>query len=232
MLSAPIGSTPKTRQSGLQLLDRAGDAGDQPAAADRHDDRVEIAAPAPAIRAPSVAVPRAVRGPSNGWTNARPSLGLDPLRRSRTPAATSGDDDHLAAVAARPLATRAGLAVASITSFALSAQLPRRPGGGDGVVAGAHRGDAARQRLRRQVEHHRPGRRAALNEPVCWNSSSLRLTRVPACQPGAQLRAVPVQHRRAHDPAGAAVDAVARISASVGPRWHHRSRPDWLPRSR
>ena len=64
-----------------------------------------------------------------------------------------------------------------------------------------------------------------LNEPVCWNSSSLRLTLVPAAQTGAQLGAVPVEHRRAHDAAG----ELRRRRPDLGQRghvdWHHSSRP-------
>ena len=181
-----------------QLLDRAGHAGQQPAAADRHDDRVEIGRLLEPFEA-TVPVPRAVSGPSNGWTNARPSSRRDPLG-DREALGDVGHHDQLRAVAARP-ATRAGLAVASITTFAwvpssraaqavAIAWLPA-------LTAVTPRASASGGRLSMTASAPR-----ALNEPVCWNSSSLRLTLVPAGMRARELRAVPVQHRRADDPAG------------------------------
>ena len=87
MLSAPR-LDPDDQAVGPQLLDRAGDAGEQPAAADRDDDRIELGRLLEPFQA-TVAVPRAVNGPSNGSTNARPSS--RPIRSAvAKPSAMSG----------------------------------------------------------------------------------------------------------------------------------------------
>ena len=83
------------------------------------------------------------------------------------------------------------------------------------MVAGADRGDAARQ--------CRPARRFSitaraprgLNEPVRWNSSSLRLTRVPGAS-RAPISALSQSITGVRTSRPASCDAVARISARVG----------------
>ncbi len=67
--------------------------------------------------APSVAVPSAVRAPSNGCTNVRPSA--DSISRTAANAACTSSASTTSAPNASQRATRTGLAVRVMTTFAV-----------------------------------------------------------------------------------------------------------------
>ena len=103
MLSAPVGSTPKTWHEGRASLTAAATPGAQAAAADRDDDRVEVRHLLAELQA-SVAVPSAVSGPSNGCTNVRPSSFS--ISRTRSKARCTSSTSSTSAPSSRQRATR------------------------------------------------------------------------------------------------------------------------------
>ena len=86
-----------------------------------------------------------------------------------------GHHDELGPIAAR-LLDPGGIGAGHHNHFGMRAELARRPGGRNGVVAGADRGNAAGQLIWRQAEHDGQCAPRALKDPVYWKSSSSRFS--------------------------------------------------------
>jgi hypothetical protein len=148
--SAPSGSTPKTWQRGSASLTAVATPAQRPP-----PPMGTITASRPGAwstsSSPRVAVPSAVRGPSNGWTKVRPSIDL--------PHALEGSVDVLDEIDLRaPPSTRGHASGVGRLGHHHLGGRAEDPGGvsdGDGVIAGADRGDAAGQRGAVEPEHHR-----------------------------------------------------------------------------
>ena len=209
--SAPSGSTPKTSVRGEASFTAAATPAHSPPPPIGTITASRPSACSTSSR-PSVAVPSAVFGPSNGWTNVR--LSVASISFTRAKAWCTSETSSTVAPSARQPSTRNGFADFGITTLAvvpstaaayataiawfpaLTAVTPRASASGDrsSITASAPR---------------------ALKLPVRWNSSSLRKTRVSG--PTTRLSAPSCQSRTGvvttRSPRRA---RVARIASSVG----------------
>ena len=198
MLSAPNGSTPKTRQAGRICLTAAGHPREQTAAADGNDHSFQFWAllePFQSDRCRPAGRERPFVGVHEGPT----LLPADPLGGGEG-CRHVGHHDELGPIAAR-LLDPGGIGAGHHNHFGMRAELARRPGGRNGVVAGADRGDAAGQLIRRQAEHDGQCP-ACLKGPGMLEELELEVHLGASRQESADFRAVPVEHGRARDPTG------------------------------
>ena len=105
-----------------QRLDVAGDAGDQAAAADRHEDRRHVAGLWRRISSPIVPWPAMTSGSSNGWTNVEAGLGA----RARRSAPARRRSCRRPARPRRPSSRTASTLISGVVcGMTMTARMPR-----------------------------------------------------------------------------------------------------------
>ncbi len=162
-MSFPSGSTPMTRQPGRVSLTAAA----KPPASPPPPIGTITASRSGAWRSssrPSVAVPSAVRGPSNGWTKLRPSSRS--IRVVSANAACTSPVSTTSAPSPRQRATRNGSAVSGITTLAL---VPRAPAAHATAIAWFPALTAVTPRA------------SASGSSDCMTESAPRALKLPAC---------------------------------------------------